>query len=335
MDFMEKFRYEKSYTLATVTKILLVCLLFVVIFDSTGLNNWAKKLRVGPVRSFFLTFTEPLAFGTSSLNLDFPRKSLKNIFLFSMGKQREAGFIGAEDPALTVVEIPIENTAPQDNTNVVVYSSSSPVSILLLGDSMMGDGLGTMLIRDINESPDMTQKRYFKVSSGMTRPDFYNWPAQVGQIFSTENYDIVIIMMGTNDAQNFEMDGKIYTYGTEEWFEVYRQRVTSFVAYLTQHTSRVYWIGMPPMRSSGYNSRMKSLNVIFEEVCGQNTKATYFSTVPILGDASGNYSTYITSGSRQIQARDEKDGIHMTRAGGQLVSDSLLTKIRQDFTFED
>lgn len=335
MDFMEKFRYEKSYALATVTKILLVCLFFVVLFDSTGINNWAKKLKVGPVRSFFLSFTEPLALGTSTLNLDIPRQYLKNAFFFSMGKQREAGFIGAEDPQLTEIGIPIENTAPQDNTNVVIYSSSSPISILLLGDSMMGDGLGTMLIRAINETSDMTQKRYFKVSSGMTRPDFYNWPAQVRQIFSNEEYDVVIIMMGTNDAQNFEMDGKIYTWGTEEWFAVYRQRVASFIEYLTQHTYRVYWIGMPPMRSAGYNSRMQSLNAIFEDVCAHNPKATYFSTVPILGDASGNYSTYITSGGRQIQVRDEKDGIHMTRAGGQLVSDRLLLKIREDFTFEN
>lgn len=335
MDFMEKFKSEKNYDLSTVTKILFVCLIFIILFDSTGLYNWAKKLGVGPARTFFVTLTEPLAFGTSAIGLDLPRRMLKNSFLFSMGKQREAGFIAAENPDFTDIQYNPGNNVPQDNTRVVVYSPSSPISILLIGDSMMGDGLGTMLIRAIDESDDMTQKRYFKVSSGMTRPDFYNWPAQMRQIFSTEDYDVVIVMMGTNDAQNFEMDGKIYTYGTDEWFEVYRQRAASFIALLTLHCSKVYWIGMPPMRSSGYNSRMQSLNVVFQEVCAANPGAHYFSTVPILGDASGNYTTYVTANNRQILARDEKDGIHMTRAGGQLVADRIIEKIRSDFTFED
>ncbi|MBN1619585.1 DUF459 domain-containing protein [candidate division WOR-3 bacterium] len=335
MDFMEKFRNEKFYDLSAVSKILLVCLVFVILFDSTGLYNWSKKLSVGPARKFFMSITEPLAFGTSAIGLDLPRKALKNSFLFSMGKQREAGFIAAENPGINEFNTSSVNSVQPDNTHAVVYSSSSPLRILLLGDSMMGDGLGTMLIRGIDDLADMTQKRYFKVSSGMTRPDFYNWPAQIRQIFSNENYDVVIVMMGTNDAQNFEMDGKIYTYGTDEWFEVYRQRATDFIALLTSNTSRVYWLGMPPMRSSGYNSRMQSLNTVFQEVCAANPRAHYFSTVPILGDASGNYTTYLTVGGRQVHARDEKDGIHMTRAGGQLIADKIIEKIRSDFTFED
>ncbi len=342
MDYMVNFKDEKKYSLRDVSIILLVCMLVVLIFDATGLYLWAKRLNIGSTRNFFIDTTEPLYSVTSKMKLDFPRNIFKKSFDFAMGKEREAGWIAASDETYIsqtstqseqITEIASTHVVP-DNTNTVVYTLSSPLSVLLIGDSMMGDGLGTMLLRALNSDETMVPHRHYKVSSGLSRPDFYNWSAQIKQLYDQGNYDAVIIMMGTNDAQNFEMDRVIYNYGTDEWFGVYRTRLKNFIDTLCTYSDHIYWVGMPPMRSSGYNGRMQSLNTLFEEACRNNPKATYVSTIPVLGDVSGNYTTYITANGRQIQARGE-DGIHMTRAGGQLVADEIIDLIKEDFTFGD
>ncbi|MGC9365544.1 MAG: DUF459 domain-containing protein [bacterium] len=338
MDYMKHFKHEKKYSLKDVSIILAIALFFVLVFDSSGLYGWAKRLKVGKTRTFFVNVSEPLNSAMDKVKLTYPRKLLRQSFHYAMGKQREAGFIAASGGIYHIENDSINHLAStdvhSDNTSAVTYSSSNPLSVLLIGDSMMGDGLGTMLLRALNDDERMNPNRHYKVSSGLSRPDFYNWPAQIRQLFSQGQYDAVIIMMGTNDAQNFEMDGVIYTYGTEQWYDVYRDRLNDFLDTLSVYTYHVYWVGMPPMRASGYNQRMQSLNQLFEQACASHPRATYVSTVPLLGDQNGNYSTYITVNGRQILARGE-DGIHMTRAGGQIVADELMNLLQQEFKFAD
>lgn len=344
-NYLYGFKNEKNYKLKEVSIILIIALIFIIIFDSSGLLSWAKKLKVGKTRNTFMTIFEPLNLTMSSFKLNYPRIFLKTSFTKLMGKEREAGWIAAENQSGT------ENfTIPQNTGNSVinpvnpdatevrnntVFTTASPLNVLLIGDSMMGDGFGTMILRSLNDFGPTERERSFKVSSGLSRPDFYNWPAQIRQIFSQDNYDAIVIMMGTNDAQNFEMDGVIYQYGSDEWFEVYESRLNSFLDTLCTYTQQVYWVGMPPMRSSGYNSRMESLNEVFEKGCLNHQYATFVSTVPIMGDRNGNYTTYLTVNGREIKIRDDRDGIHMTRAGGQLIADKIMELLKEDFNFDE
>jgi len=215
------------------------------------------------------------------------------------------------------------------------HSAENPLQMLLIGDSMMGDGLGTMLLRVADDDPAIAADRHFKVSSGMSRPDFYNWPAQLDELFAAGDYDAVVVMMGTNDAQNFQIGDIVYDFRTDAWSQIYRDRVRVFLDKLCAHSEHVYWIGEPPMRSAGFNDRMQYLNQLVQDACGSHPRARYISTIPILGDSNGNYSTSLTVNGKAIQARNDGDGIHLTRAGGQLVADRIFELIRQDFIFAE
>jgi len=327
---------ERLYSIREVSVVLLTCLVVTLLLDAGGLRRWADTLKVGRTRDTFLAAVDPLDSFTSELHLDYPRDVLQRSFYDFTGKEPEAGFVEATSEPYGEGDRILQPGPPFSREPAVetneVFSPSNPLRVLLIGDSMMGDGFGTMIVRALNDDPSMVPDRHFKHSSGLSRPDFYNWPAQVDEIFAQNHYDAVIVMMGTNDAQGFEIDGAVYHYGDDEWFNIYFSRVDSFIRDLCGHAGHVYWIGMPPMRSPGYNRRMQSLNEVFEDACRRNPRSTYVSTVSILGDAESNFTAYLSLNGRQVSVRGE-DGIHMTRAGGKLVSDKVMSLIRRDFKF--
>ena len=336
---------RRTYSIKDISIVFAILIAIVLLFDSTGLKLWAERLKVGPSRTFFVAATSPLYSFTSKLSLEKPRNGLRYAFFNVIGKNREAGFMLADSDefdeqagAWTVPQnidsVPnSDDSAPvPDSETQGIFSSENPLKVLLIGDSMMGDGFGTEMEKAIEGDDAMTSKRYPRHSSGLSRPDYYSWPAQVSEIFGNEEYDAVIVMLGTNDAQSFESDGVTYERFSDGWNRIYRIRTANFINQLSLKTQRVYWVGMPPMRETDYNARMQKLNVFYEEACAQNPEATYISTGEIVGDANGNFTSYLDIDGTRINVR-HTDGHHLTRAGGALIADRIMELIRSDFEF--
>ena len=119
----------------------------------------------------------------------------------------------------SLFSIAIDAVAPLDT--LIVYSDENPVSILLVGDSMMGYGFGSSMMQILQGNSKFEPERHYIGSSGLSRPDFFNWPAQLQTLVSENDFDIVIVMLGTNDSQDFRLNGTYYEYGTTDWFDVY------------------------------------------------------------------------------------------------------------------
>jgi len=336
---------RRTYSIKDISIVFAILIAIVLLFDSTGLKLWAERLKVGPSREFFVAATGPLYSFTSKLGLDTPRNVLRNAFFNIMGKNREAGFMLADsDGAAEQVGSWMNSPHVGWNANgadvgqisesetVGEFSSENPLKVLLIGDSMMGDGFGTEMEKALEGDNTMTSKRYPRHSSGLSRPDYYSWPAQVTEIFGNEEYDAVIVMLGTNDAQNFESDGIVYERFSDGWNEIYGKRLMNFLNLLSSKTQRVYWIGMPPMRDDDYDERIRKLNAFYEEGCRLNPEANYISTGEIIGDASGNFTSYLDIDGIRVGVRNT-DGIHITRAAGALVADEVMELIKEDFDF--
>src|SRR5690606_11546539 len=62
-------------------------------------------------------------------------------------------------------------------------------------------------------------------SSGLTRPDFFDWPAYLGQVAATSDPDVMVFLEGANDRQGMVVDGTAYQPPAEQWLTEYRRRV--------------------------------------------------------------------------------------------------------------
>jgi hypothetical protein len=328
---MERSNRVRTYRLREVSLILLTAAATLLFLGSGSLLDWTKNLEFGPARDWAVAATAAPHRVASATGLDTPARAL----------QQAAYWLGVQEPEPGFDTLPAAGTdttsAPEfaaaDATEC--YTPQRKLRILLIGDSLMGWGIGTMLLRAITADSLLYGTQKYKVSSGLSRPDFYDWLAEARSLLppdhsDTNHYGAVVVLIGANDAQNIRWHGRVRVVGSDTWNIAYRSRVDSFCELLTHRTHRVYWIGLPLMRKGGYNRRMQALNAIYESVCTTYRNVTFIPTVPLLADSAGNYSSYQLRGNRRTLIRAD-DGIHVTCAGGLPVADELLRHIRDDF----
>lgn len=198
-------------------------------------------------------------------------------------------------------------------------STAHPLRVLIVGDSV-GTDLGEYgLVNDLGATNVVSATLDGHISTGLTRPDYFNWPAELSSDLGRYHPQLTIVCIGANDAQNAIVDGNVLTFGTNAWYDMYAQRVSSFITEATSHASRVLWVGMPPMASSQLNNQMKAINTIFENQVAKHAGAEYLSSDPSLGGPGGSYTSFKDG----VEIRTD-DGIHLQPAGAELLSAAVI-----------
>ena len=106
--------------------------------------------------------------------------------------------------------------------------------MLLVGDSMMMEGFGPVLQRTLRKRPDLDVVREGKYSTGLSRQDYFDWPAQLEKLVGKYNPDMVVICMGANDPQDIiDETRKRHHADSESWKTIYRSRAERLLAVAT------------------------------------------------------------------------------------------------------
>jgi hypothetical protein len=203
-----------------------------------------------------------------------------------------------------------------------VATIADPVRVWVGGDSMGGElgwGLGPMLQKSIVFKPTL----YYKESSGIARWDFFDWGKKMASVMATARPAAVAIMMGTNDTQSISSSGSGWTaYGTSAWKSRYARRVGKMMqAMLDGGARRIYWVGMPIMKESWRNSRMRLINSIVQEQAAAHPGAEYIDIWPLFTTSSGAFDP---------QWRGP-DGVHFTVAGQDRLAQAVYAVIKKQW----
>lgn len=204
-------------------------------------------------------------------------------------------------------------------------SAEDPLRILLVGDSTM-DAVGNSMLRHLADTGVTTATLDFRISTGLARPDFFDWPSNLRTLTASTDAEIIIIMLGANDAQPFLIDNEPEAYGTERWFATYRSRVAGLLDEATADGRSVIWISQPIMRSGDYDARIQRLNQIYAEELARYPNATLIDSRPIMS-TDGTYSPYLIDGNGDRQLVRQADGVHLTSAGGDRLSPAVIDQI--------
>ena len=244
--------------------------------------------------------------------------------------------IGEED------EIPsngIDEEIPQaaagENPELVLkpIDLEAPFRVLIIGDSFIavGGGVGDILEKGLlAEYQDLSVFRQGKVSSGLSRPDYFNWNLTIQELISQYKPNIAIIMLGSNDAQGLTNSKGVFQiyYGQPAWNQEYGQRVANFLDIFKENNIVVFWLGLPIMRSFDFSEKMKNLNSIYEQEC-QKQEMIFVSTWQLLADSQGNYTAYLPNENGKNILVRVSDGIHLQYAGGEIVKKELFRIMEQ------
>ena len=203
---------------------------------------------------------------------------------------------------------------------------------LIIGDSFIAvrGGMGEILEGELLNYKDVTIKRVGVVSSGLSRPDYFNWEVKAIGLISQYKPNIVLVMLSSNDAQSITTSkGDLITYfGSPNWNEEYAKRVSSLLDIFEKNNITTFWIGFPIMKNKAYSERIKNLNLIYEKECQKRKNAYFFSTRELLADEKGNYLSSMPDEQGIYRAIRQSDGIHLTYFGGKMVVNEFLNVLK-------
>jgi len=166
-------------------------------------------------------------------------------------------------------------------------------------------------------------------SSGLARPDQYNWSRRIEDIVNEGQMHIAVIMLGANDRQRIRAAGGFEDFASQAWAETYRLRVDALVEKLTKAKVAVYWMGLPIVADEEARAEYEQINsIIRERVYLGGVK--YIDAWNGFSDQFGNYSAFGPSVDGVTKRLRDNNGIGFTAEGNRKLAEFAASVIKRD-----
>ncbi|MDH5680722.1 MAG: DUF459 domain-containing protein [Spirochaetota bacterium] len=204
---------------------------------------------------------------------------------------------------------------------------SPPYKVLLIGDSNIREAVGIALEKRFMKYKDLVVIREGVYSTGLSRPDYFDWAKKLKQFILKYQPNVVVVMMGTNDAQAmYSSDKKKFIpLRSKTWDEEYKKNTIKLLKVLEKEKIFTYWIGLPVMEKAYFRRRMARVNRIQEESAKEFQNVRYIKTWNLFMQ-NKQIQRFLKYGRRYYRVR-LSDGIHLSILGGRHFSQYVLAKI--------
>lgn len=207
------------------------------------------------------------------------------------------------------------------------FSANDPARILVIGDSL-AQGFGIFLDKRVEER-DLVARvtNRGRTSTGLSRSDFYDWPAEFARQAPEVRPDVVVVHFGSNDNQSVVTPNGNIRKGTEGWETAYGDQVRRILEIAVKQQAVVYWLGPAPDRGSSLNQHMNQINPIIEAE-NRAVQGIYIPLSPLVAGPNGEFAKTTVINGRSVTIRSG-DGSHFTGEGYYYVADQLLADMEQ------
>ncbi len=348
-----------------------LCLGLSALLNVESLVEAAGRLEHGPRRELALSLVTPLEALSTALWLDRPHAALRALSerlsagevanAMAIAQRRGAEEVGEADPGVGAaaaggeVQTAGEGTEGEDGVEAVsaepedgsaeanelealpdrprrTVSPQAPLQVWALGDSLL-----TLPAFSLQQSLYSTGLAWLDVdtrhSTGLARPDHFDWPAEVERRLEVGRPDVAILMFGANDGTAMVREQPYQFLPLEEgdwaspdgdWAEEYGLRVGRLMDRLLAVGAEVIWVGIPPVRDPVREAHCEVLNAIFQDRAASRPGVSFLDTREMFSDGEGGYtSTLSAEDGTRVPVRSP-DGVHLNEAGAELLADRIL-----------
>jgi hypothetical protein len=210
-------------------------------------------------------------------------------------------------------------------------TAAAPLRVWVGGDSMMRD-LSESVQRATAANPLLAVTTHYEISSGLTRPDYFDWPAALADDMDATDAEVAVVMFGANDGQGLiAADGTVHQRVSEPgWQREYAARVGAVMDQLQSPGRLVLWVAQPPMRDGDFDARIRIINEIYRDAAATRPWVDLVETAPLFGDAGGGYADRLPGPGGELRDLRQGDGIHLSREGADLLAGDLLRRITSE-----
>jgi hypothetical protein len=252
----------------------------------------------------------------------------------STGFEELAAGAGPAEPATaTTVPAPgastptVAPTAPPTTPAPGPPTADNPLRIYLAGDSL-AQGWGQVLQGQLAGSAVYDVDEHVKVSSGLTRPDFFNWPDALQEDVDSYQPQVVVVTFGGNDGQPLrDDDGDYHDVTSPEWAEVYGARTGAVMDYLGANGRKLIWVGVPNAKSESLNQRMEIIRRVAMAEAAKRPHVTYVDAWELFQGPAGGFAEYVIDDDGVAKPMRANDGYHMSFTGYERWARAIKTAI--------
>jgi hypothetical protein len=237
----------------------------------------------------------------------------------------DAGTVDTEPEETTPVDTEPVNTGPA--------TADDPATVFIVGDSDAGT-FGPYLQTLLDGTGIVETQLDYKVSSGLARPDFFDWPAEIDRKLPEVNPDIVVATFGGNDAQGLAVASGEFVVGDPvaneaEWTEEYQQRVGAVMDQLTEGGRTLIWVGIPNDDNPDVTARMAIQDQAAKAAAAERPEVIFIDTWKRFSGRDGGWAEFVID-PRDGEGKDVRadDGFHLNQTGAEILAIDIAQAIR-------
>lgn len=219
---------------------------------------------------------------------------------------------------------PIETGPPTPDNKAKVF---------IVGDSDAGT-FGPYLETLLDGTQIVETELDYKVSSGLARPDFFDWPAEIDARLPEVDPDIVVATFGGNDAQGLAVGSGEFIVGDpvtneSEWVAEYQARAGAVMDQLLEDGRTVIWVGIPNDDNPDVSARMAIQDRAAKAAAAERPEVIFIDTWKRFSGRDGGWAEFVID-PRDGQGKDVRadDGFHLNTAGAEILALDIAQAIR-------
>ena len=348
--------YDERRRLWSAGHAMVVCVLALGIslfLNAPGIHKKAYNLSDGWQRDVALALTGPLAGVSNALRFDRPREALQaaigrsgtddidtEVIVAAQpeaetpGRVSSAGSATRKGGAKTAATVRPTRTRAR-TPGKVAFSPRRPMRVWIAGDSLAVVP-GYAILRAGADTKVITGAMDGRVATGLTRPDVFNWFAQIKAQTTALKPHVVVLGFGGNDDKAY-MTGlpasvRIASFGDAAWQREYSRRVGGVLDTVARAGGYAVWLGLPHTADAGRSARYATVDATARaEVAKRPRSATFIDTASLLSPPDGGYAEYLTRPDGSTVKVRAGDGIHLDPAGGDIVARAVIAALSEKF----
>jgi uncharacterized protein len=280
---------------------------------------------------------------SEALRLDVPRSAIEDLIGREEVAEEDRVSFGQTDeeddeqttPTTNTEGEPASTTTTTEPDAVPVLrrpTAAEPLRLWLGGDSMT-QTLGGSMQTATGQTGIIDATIHAEISSGLTRPDFFDWPTYLKNEVLPTDPEVVVIMFGANDSQGLvREDGSVCKRFEQCWLDDYRLRVAGTMDLLrdTEENDRlIVWVGQPIM-GPGTVLGVDKINAIYWQEAQKRDWIVYVDTYPLFATDDLQYAQFLPSLDGSDHEMRTGDAIHLSVAGGDRMAWEIIQLLMVD-----
>ena len=176
-----------------------------------------------------------------------------------------------------------------------------------------------------------------RVSSGLARPDFFNWPTELEQKIPEVDPDIVVVTFGGNDSQGLSLpqDELEFIVGDPlaneaEWSDEYERRAGEVMDLLLENDRHVIWVGIPNDDNPDVTAKLAIQDRAAKAAAAARPDVVFVDTWARFSGRDGGWAEFVVD-PRDKEGKDVRadDGFHLNQNGAEILAIDIAIEVQK------